>query len=86
MENQIGGNASFRIIEAARRELNGELDFPVKEEVHSVITWTEDDSGEFAASVQSLDRDKIIEAAVDEFRKSFTELLNDSLDSLIDEF
>lgn len=86
MENQIGGNASFQIFEAARRQTHGELDFLVKEEVHELIKWTEDDNGEFATSIKSLNRDEIIEAAVSEFRKSFTQLLNDSLDSLIDEF
>lgn len=86
METQIGGNASFQIMEAAKRELRGELDFIVKEEVHSVVEWTTDDSGEFAASVKSLNRDEIVEAAVKEFQKSFTHLLNETLDQLIDEF
>ena len=86
IETQIGGNSSFAIFEAARQDLNGELSFAVKEEVHGLIKLADNDEGEFAEAIKSLNRDKIIEAAVEEFRKSYSALLNGTLDDLIDEF
>lgn len=86
IESKIGGNSSFSIFDAAGREMRGEIDHLIKEEVHELIELSEDDNGEFVEAIKSLDRDKIIEAAVEEFRKSYSALLNGTLDDLIDEF
>jgi hypothetical protein len=72
INSQVGENSAFQIIEAAEREMRGELDFLVKEEFFAV----KDDAVEIEDFVTSLNKDAVIEAAVAEFRAKFAELLD----------
>lgn len=76
----VGENSAFQIIEAAEREMRGELDFLVKEEFFAV----KDDEIEVEDFVKSLDKDAVIEAAVAEFRAKFAELLDKCIEDYED--
>lgn len=77
----VGQNIASQIIDAADRDMNGELDFLVKEEFFGV----KDDSVEIEDFVKHLDKDAVIEAAVLEFRTKFAELLTEAIESYLDE-
>jgi hypothetical protein len=76
----VGENSAFQIIEAAEREMRGELDFLVKEEFFAA----KDDAVEIEDFLTSLNKDEVIEAAVAEFRAKFAELLDECIESYED--
>lgn len=76
----VGENSAFQIIEAAEREMRGELDFLVKEEFFAA----KDDAVEIEDFLTSLNKDEVIEAAVAEFRAKFAELLDKCIEDYED--
>ena len=84
LENKIGSGSAWQIIEAAKRDTRGEIDFLISEEVFGQLNWTPGmDSDVLESSVKALNRDEIIEAAVALFRKSFSRELHETLDELL---
>ena len=84
LEAKIGEEASFQIFEASNRETRGELDFLVKEAIHSHIEWTAEKEEFFTFAVGMLDKEKIIDAAMNKYKESFTKLLNETIDSILE--
>ena len=77
----IGSNAAFEIIEAANREMNGETNFLVNEEFFKAKS----DEVEIEDFLRTLDKDAIIKAAVEEFRDTFSELLDSCFEEYLED-
>lgn len=85
LENKIGSGSAWQIIESAKRDVNGEIDFLISEEVFGQLNWTPGmDSDVLQSSVKALNRAEIIDAAVALFRKSYTKILDETLNELIE--
>lgn len=78
---QLGEIAAFRIMESADRQERGEVHVLISEEFFELKS----DEVEIEDFVKSLDKDAVIEAAVLEFRTTFTELINKSIENFLDE-
>jgi|694.fasta_scaffold07295_16 hypothetical protein len=78
---QLGATSAFRILESANREESGEVHMLIAAEFLELKS----DKVEIEDFLKSLDKDAVIEAAVEEFRSQFTELLNDSIESYSEE-
>lgn len=78
---QLGEIAAFRIMESADRQERGEVHVLISEEFFELKS----DEVKIEDFVKSLDKDAVIEAAVLEFRTTFTELINKSIENFLDE-
>jgi len=80
-DSLVGQNVAFQIIDAADREMRGELDFLVKEEFYGV----KDDSVKIEDFVKALDKDAILDAAVAEFREGLAKVLAKSIEDILED-
>lgn len=78
---QLGEIAAFRIMESADRQESGEVHVLISEEFFELKS----DEVEIEDFVKSLDKDAVIDAAVLEFRATFTELITRSIENILDE-